>query len=127
MSGSDLRVHFADRSFLYAVIKIGRQYRLHIFRGASVKYEADLRKAPALSVDQTVKPDGSGINQLLNEVRVQQHQGVPTAFMRKEQLAMFPLEYGLCIIENCHANLLLQSGRMQCSERRWQAGYYMVA
>src|SRR3546814_16849791 len=87
MSGSDLRVHFADRSFLYAVIKIGRQYRLHIFRGAFVKYEADLRKAPALSVDQTVQPDGSGINQLLNDVQAQPHQGVPHALMRQEQFA----------------------------------------
>src|SRR3546814_4364189 len=79
ISGSVHRVHFADRSFLDAVIKIGRQYRLHIFRGAFIKYEADLRKAPALSVDQTVQPDGSGINQLLNEVQAQPHQGVPHA------------------------------------------------
>src|SRR3546814_8391679 len=79
---------------MYAVIKIGRQYRLHIFRGAFVKYEADLRKAPALSVDQTVQPDGSGINQLLNEVQAPPHQGVPHALMRKEQFAKFPLEFG---------------------------------
>src|SRR3546814_12068067 len=101
MSRSDRRVHFADRSFLYAVIKIGRQYRLHIFRGAFVKYEADLRKEPALSVDQTVQPDGSGINQLLNEVQAQPHQGVPNGLMRKEQFAKFPLESGRGIIQPC--------------------------
>src|SRR3546814_11256999 len=101
ISGSVHRVHFADRSFLYAVIKIGRQYRLHIFRGAFVKYEADLRNAPALSVAQTVQPDGSGINQLLNEVQAQPHQGVQHALMRTAQLDKFPLKLGSGILQPC--------------------------
>src|SRR3546814_15717406 len=76
--------------------------------GAFVKYEADLRKAPALSVDQTVQPDGSGINQLLNEVQAQPHQGVPHALMPKEQFAKFPLEFGRGIIQHCREKFFLR-------------------